>query len=275
MEGSQGSVRESYAVAADRLSAYAAEADAKRIATTGEEILSVARLLAGEPRLRRALSDSARPAEERAGLLGAILAGKVSDDTLGLLAGLVEGRWAGGPALLDATEQLGVEAVLAAADRAGRLGDVEDQLFRFSQIVSGDRQLSGALGDSTADIERRLTLLRQLLEGKADPATAVLAEVALRGFGGRSFDGGLHRLIELAAARRDRQVAYVTTAAALTDDEEQRLADKLSELYGRQISLKVDVDPAVIGGVRVRIGSEVFDGTIARRLDQTRKALAG
>jgi F-type H+-transporting ATPase subunit delta len=267
--------RESYATAADGLTEYAREADADRIAATGDELLAVADVLRREPRLRRALADTSRPADTRTGLLAAVLAGKVGDDTLGLLTALVQGRWSAPSELLDAVERLGVEALLAAADRAGELAEVEDELFRFNHLVAGNQPLAAALSDPAAPASRRGELTRELLEGKARTATVRLVELALVGFGGRRFDASLHRLVELAAARRDREVAYVTTASPLTDAEEARLADRLAQLYGRQISLKVDVDPSTIGGVRVRVGSDLYDGTISRRLGEARKALAG
>ncbi len=83
------------------------------------------------------------------------------------------------------------------------------------------------------------------------------------------------RLVELVAERRSREIAYVTTAVALSDAEEQRLAQRLGALYGRDISLKVDVDPSIVGGVRVRVGPDLYDGTVVRRLEEARKALAG
>ncbi|GIJ48845.1 ATP synthase subunit delta [Virgisporangium aliadipatigenens] len=267
--------REAYAAAAENLSAYAADTPPATIATTGDEILAAADLLRREPRLRRALADSSRAADDRAGLLGAVFAGKVGDDALGLLTALVRGRWSAPSELLDAAERLGVDALMVSADRAGKLGDVEDELFRFGQVASGNPALASALSDSTADVARRATLAEELLAGKADPVTVRLVALALRGFGGRGFDSSLGRLVELAAQRRDLEVAYVTTAVALTDDEEARLAAKLGALYGRQISLKVDVDPSVIGGVKVRVGADLYDGTIARRLGEARQALVG
>jgi F-type H+-transporting ATPase subunit delta len=267
--------RESYTVAIDNLTAYAAEADPARLAAVGDQLLAVADLLRREPRLRRALADASREADERIGLLGAVLAGKISDDALGLLTALVRGRWSVPSELLDSIERLGVEALLAGSERAGELGDVEDELFRFGQVVTGNSALSAALSDSTAGLDRRGQLASDLLERRAKPTTLRLVTLALQGFGGRGFIPSLSRLVELTAASRDRQVAYVTTAVALTDDEEERLAGRLSELYGRQISLKLDVDPAVIGGVRVHVGSDLYDGTVSRRLAETRKALAG
>jgi F-type H+-transporting ATPase subunit delta len=265
--------REAYASAAEALTAYAADTPSATIAATGDEILAAADLLRHEPRLRRALADSSRAADDRAGLLGAVFSDKIGDDALGLLAALVKGRWPAPSALLDAAERLGVDALMLSADRDGKLGDVEDELFRFGQVVSGDPALASALSDSTAEPARRVALVEDLLSGKANPVTLRLVTLALRGFGGRGFDNSLRRLVELAARRRDLEVAYVTTAVALTDDEESRLAAKLSALYGRQISLKVDVDPSVIGGVKVRVGADLYDGTVARRLDEARQAL--
>ncbi|MCW3841795.1 F0F1 ATP synthase subunit delta [Micromonospora yasonensis] len=270
----QAASRESYKVAAERLDAYARGAEPSAVASTADDILSVAALLRREPRLRRALSDPARSGEDRTGLLTGILSGKVGADALDLLVALVAGRWSAPSQLLDGAERLGVEALLASADKAGELGEVEDELFRFGQVVAGSAELSNALSDPMAPAERRATLADQLLSGKARPVTVRLVEAALAGFGGRSFIGALTRLVELAADRRDRQVAYVTVAAPLSDEEERRLGVRLSEMYGREVSVKQTVNPEVLGGVSVRVGSDLYDGTVLRRLNETRNALA-
>ncbi|MCI4062396.1 F0F1 ATP synthase subunit delta [Micromonospora sp. R77] len=270
----QAASRESYKVAAERLDAYVRGAEPSAVASTADDILSVAALLRREPRLRRALSDPARSGADRAGLLGGMLRGKIGADALDLVASLVSGRWSAPSELLEATERLGVEALLASADSAGELGEVEDELFRFGQVVSGSPALSQALSDPMAPAGQRATLVDQLLAGKARPITGSLVGAALAGFGGRSFSGALTRLVELAADRRDRQVAYVTVAAPLSDAEERRLGARLSEMYGREVSVKQTVDPEVLGGVSVRVGSDLYDGTVLRRLNETRNALA-
>jgi F-type H+-transporting ATPase subunit delta len=291
--------RESYGAAADRLAAFIdrgdagtderggiggrlADAvaavtrrgpDADKITAMGDELLAVAELLRRQPRLRRALSDSARLREDRVRLLRGLFGGKVGDETLDLLGVLVSGRWSTPGELLDAAERLGVEALLAGAERAGQLADVEDELFRFGQVVSGDYRLAAALGDSSAALERRQKLIDELLDDKVQPATLRLAKLALAGLGGRGFSPSLSRLVELAAQHRDRTVAYVTSAVPLTDADEERLASRLSEMYGQDISLKIDVDPQIIGGVRVKVGSDLYDGTVMRRLAEARAAL--
>jgi F-type H+-transporting ATPase subunit delta len=259
--------------ATDRLEAFAEGADAGRLIEVADEILLVADLLRREPRLRRALSDPARGREQRVELLTALLSGKVSDEAIDLVGVPVAER-ATPVELLNAVERLGVDTLLASAERENKLGDIEDELFRFGQVVDGDNALAAALGDPTADLGRRTELLRDLLADKVRPVSLRLAQLALSEFGGRGFSASLSRLVELAAAKRQRSVAYVTTAAPLTDEEVDRLAARLSEMYGRQVSAKIDVDPRIIGGVRVKVGSDLYDGTVARRLTEARTALA-
>ena len=269
----EAGMRESYGPAADRLAAYATGASAESLATLADQLLAIAALLGREPRLRRALTDPARGADDRAELAHNVLGGKVEDEALGLIGELVRPRWSSPGALRDAAERLGVDALLASAERAGELGEVEDELFRFAQVTDGAPQLAGALGDAGAPVGQRAALVGYLLDGKARGVTVALVRLALAGFGGRSFSASLARLVELTAEARDRTVAYVTSAIPLTEDEEARLGGALAQRYGRQVSVRVTVDPEILGGLSVQIGSDLYDGTVLRRLLEARTAL--
>ena len=269
----QSAPRESYAAVAQRLAEYAAGAEPRELMATAEEIFSVSRLLAREPRLRRALSDPARAGADRAEMLGGLLGGKVADRTRDLLTELVTGRWSSGAELRNAVERLVVDTLLTASERAGELAEVEDELFRFGQVVAGSPELAATIGDSSRPPAHRAELVGELLNGKALPVTIRLAELAVHGFGGRSVAAALPRLVELTAERRERQVAYVTVAVPISEDAERRLGATLSELYGREVSMKLTVDPEILGGMSVRVGSDLYDGTVLRRLTETRNAL--
>jgi F-type H+-transporting ATPase subunit delta len=80
-------------------------------------------------------------------------------------------------------------------------------------------------------------------------------------------------LAELAAGRRERSVARVTTPVALSPVQEQKLTDSLTRLYGRPISLQVELDPRLLGGLVVQVGGEVIDGSVASKLVAARRSL--
>ena len=161
------------------------------------------------------------------------------------------------------------------AERTGELDDVEDQLFRFARIVEATPDLSVILDDPTADPDLRSRLVDELLRGRANPLVVDLVDALARDTGGRSFSHGVRELVDQAAERSDKLVAIVKSAVALSAEQTSRLTASLGRIYGRQVSVHVEVDPAVIGGMRVQIGDEVIDGSVSAKLELLRRRLAG
>jgi F-type H+-transporting ATPase subunit delta len=240
----------------------------------GGELFSVARLLDGSGALRRALTDPARPRNAKVALVQQLLGSQISAQALEIVTAAVSGRWVSGRDLGDALDQLSVEAEVAYADNQGTLDEVEDELFRLDRVVSAERDLADKLSDRRIAVSHRQELLGGLLQGKADAVTVRLAERAVDGRG-RSFAASMRAYQVAAAARRNASIATVRVAAPLTEMERSRLAAALGRQYGREIQLNVIVDPEVVGGVRVNIGDEVIDGTIAARLDEAQRRIAG
>lgn len=267
--------RDALAEARTQLDEVAAKAGAAKLTTLAGDLLAVGRLLGREPTLRRSLSDPAAPEDVRRELLDAVVGRQVGKPAKDLLHDLVASRWSSPADLVDACELLAVQALLAAAEADDALADVEDQLFRFLRVCAGDRELRAALGDSTAAIDRRENLVSDLLKGDANAVTEALVRMAVTGLSGRAFESSLERLVELAAQRRDHAAAYVTVATVLSEEQESQLAASLGRIYGRKMSLLVVVDPSILGGMTVRVGDELYDGSVARRLAQVRAGLAG
>jgi F-type H+-transporting ATPase subunit delta len=268
----RGASRAALARAQEQL--LAAVADQSAAATIGDELFAVAALLDGQAGLRRALADPASPESARTGLVRGLLGGRISRATLDLTAVLVSQRWSSPGDLADAAEQLGVLATAAAAEGEGQLDDLEDQLFRFGRIVSGEPELRSALSNPELPADRKRGLLDALLAGKVAPTALRLITQAAVHPRGRSLDASLEEYARLAAAWRQRLIAVVRVAAELTDDQRQRLAAALSAAYGRGIHLNVVIDPGVMGGMSVQIGDEFIDGSVASRLAQLRRRLA-
>ncbi len=266
--------RDALAQARTQLDSMAANSGAARLTTLAENLLAVGRLLGREPILRRSLSDPAAPEDVRRELLDTVVGSQVGKAAKDLLHDLVASRWSSPADLVDTCELLAVQALLAAAEADDDLPDVEDQLFRFLRVCAGNTQLRAALGDSTASVQRRESLVADLLKGNANPITQALIKVAISGLGGRGFESSVERLVESAAQRRDHAAAYVTVATVLSAAQERELEASLAKIYGRKMSLLIVVDPSILGGLTVRVGDELYDGSIARRLAQVRAGLA-
>jgi F-type H+-transporting ATPase subunit delta len=239
----------------------------------GEELYAVTRLLVAERTLRRAFSDPATSAEQRSRLAGNVLSGKVTPATLESVGDLVAARWSGPADLVEATESLARTALLAAAEKQRALDDVEDQLFRFGRILEREPQLTALLSDEDVSADDRVRLLDSVLGTKVYPVTAALLRDLVRTPRARHLDVAAEELSELAAARRNRSVAYVRTAVALSEAQERQLAASLTRLYGRDIALQVELDESLLGGMVIRVGDEVIDGSVSGKLAAARRSI--
>jgi len=271
----RGISRASLADARERLAAVlagpaSADPGAEKL---GDELFAVTGLLDDQVRLRRILSDPSRDSSARQALATGLLRGKVSDPTLDVVTALVGSNWSQPADLADAAEQLAVLAVVAAADNDGLLDDVEDELFRFGRVVNAEPQLRITLSDPFIAADRKNELLRSLLGGKVSEPSMRLITQAADHPRGRSLDVSLEEYARLAAERRERLVAEVHVAIALTDEQRGRLRAALTATYGRDVHLNVVLDPRVVGGMSVQISDEIIDGTVAGRLAELRRRM--
>jgi F-type H+-transporting ATPase subunit delta len=241
----------------------------------GDALFAVAALLDEQPSLRAALTDPARSGDDKAALVGSLMTGKVPDQVVDLVSGMVRSRWSTPRDLAEATARLGVEAVLVSAQRHDRLDQLQDELFRFARTVLAHPDLRLALTDRGLPVERKSDLLTELLKEKTTVEAARLIVHVVTEPRGRSLEANLEALADAAAARRQRQVATVTAAVPLTEQQRDRLATALSAQLGHDLQLNVVLDPDVVGGLRVSLGDEVIDGTLASRLDDAQRRIAG
>ncbi|HEV7192966.1 MAG TPA: F0F1 ATP synthase subunit delta [Jatrophihabitantaceae bacterium] len=239
------------------------------------ELYEITDVLNNQPQLRRKLADPTTRAERRADLIGGLLEGKVSASALTITREAVALRWSSGWDLLDALEITADDVLLGAAEHAGAIDEVEDELFRFGRVLDSDSRLATLLDDFAAAADRRVALVDQLVAGKVHPLTQQLLDHAVVSQRKRSVTHAIDDLLQLSAARRRRSMARVTSAVLLSAAQERRLADKLSDLYGRPITIRTAIDPSVLGGLVIQVGDEVIDGSVAARLAEVKAALAG
>ena len=239
-----------------------------------DELYAVADLLVSSPRLRRSLGDPASDADGRAALLAGLLKGKVGPGTIAISKAAVSQRWSSPWDLTDALETAGDDALFAAAERDDLLEEVVDELFRFERILDASSDLTTLLDEAPIDPNRRVGLLDDVLGNKVRAVTKGLLDHAVRSQRKRSITLAIDDLLEEAARRQHQSMARVIAAVDLTREQSRRLAKALSDRYGRPISVRTAVVPAVRGGLVIRVGDEVIDASVASRLISARVEFA-
>jgi F-type H+-transporting ATPase subunit delta len=240
-----------------------------------EELFAAADVIGGDLQLRAALSDAGQPSGARVGTVQALFGPRLSALAVETLGDVVGHRWPDPTTMAEAIEALAAQAAFLVAEREGTLDAVEDELFAFSRAVAGSADLQMALTDPSVGPTAKQALVESLLEGRAARQTVQVVGHALANLRGRRADSVLEDLMGLAGEQRGRAVAEVRVARPLDPDQAARLGAALSRLHGREIRMNVAVDPTVVGGVSVRLGSEVIDGTLVTRIEQARRTLVG
>jgi F-type H+-transporting ATPase subunit delta len=249
-------------------------ADAAVLRTIGDELGSVAVLLAANPVLRKHLAESTDQPEHKAALVDSILSGKVSDTTLDIVKSAVDARWSATGDFLIALERLARLALLTVADRGGKIGEVEDELFRLGRLLLAEPELSRLLSDANAPVDGRLGLLDTVLGGKVTDETDALVRQAVRlQRGHQPIDVTVSGIAELAAARRGESVAHVIAPALPSDAQIDRLSAVLGRIYGREMSVQIEIDEELLGGFKVIVADEVIEGDVASRLAKASETL--
>lgn len=163
-----------------------------------------------------------------------------------------------------------VTAMFEVATANQALAAVEDEMFRLARAYETSDALRSTLTDGTLPIERRQRVIEELLGGKANNVTVQLAAMLIGTGHASMLPQVADALVKRASSTKQLEVAEVRSAVALTDDQKNRLRDALSKATGKQLNLKVVVDPNVIGGLVATVGDEVIDDTVRTRLDQVK-----
>lgn len=166
------------------------------------------------------------------------------------------------------------EALFRVVQAEGELDQVEDELFRFGKLLEQNHELKQALSDQGIDKEQREKVLEELLADKVSPHTLGLLSFIVTQGRARQLPQILEHVSQLAADARQMVVAEVRSAIPLDEKQEAELAASLSKATNKKVTVKVIVDPAILGGVIAKVGDTVIDGSIKRRLDQLKEQVS-
>lgn len=267
-----GSSRESLTALQNTVSAKRGESGFEQ---AGSELLNVTKLLASDKSLRVAVADAGQPVEARENLVRDIFGSRISGLALDFVIAAARSRWSSADDLVEGVESLAAYIVFAAAETNNELDRIENEIFAFGNAVGANAELQMALTNPAFSAELKAGVVRDVLGGRTAKGSALLLEHSGSNLRGRRVDVALKNLSDIAAKLRNRLVAEVHVAISLTDEQKTRLSNVLARIAGQQVSLNVVIDSSVVGGVSVRLGDDVIDGSVSTKLEQARRTLVG
>ena len=268
-----GSSRASVLTLRKSLADLVSKQSATDAAQFSADLFTVLTVLSTSVGLRRALTDNSRDAASKADLISNLFGKNVTEAAKTLFSQAASLRWSNPAEIADAIENLAVESASAAADKSGELEKMENQLFDFARALIANPEFRQALNTSSDTDANKVTLLESVVNGKYSSHTINLLKrvVVLRR--GRSIDATLATYSNYVSNSRNRLVAHVKTAIALTESQTSSLIAALTKQMGKEVHVNIEIDPKVLGGISIRYADDVIDGTVVNRLAEASRAL--
>jgi F-type H+-transporting ATPase subunit delta len=239
-----------------------------------EEIFAIGSAMSDSKQLRNILSDPSAESAGKNAALNAVFGKAVAPATIELIGKIVGLRWSRGSDLVAALEQLAVHSVAAIAANSNKLESLETELFEFRKVVDSDQELQIALASRQASNDQKQAMVDVLLGSKFGDEAKLLIRFAVVGSTKRRLAVVLEQFGKLLAAYAERLVATITVASPLSGEQQAALEKSLAKDYGHALRLNIEVDPAILGGVKIQVAGEIIDGSVANRLKQARMMLA-
>ena len=164
------------------------------------------------------------------------------------------------------------QAILAVASAESNAAQIEDEIYRFSQVLQSSEELKSTLSDASIPSTRRQQIVEDILDGQVTQTTVALVSMIVAAGMGGDIKAIADKVVGLGAESRDKAVAEVYSVVDLSSDQQQRLAAALKSATGKDVEMKIIIDESVMGGLLVQIEDEVIDGTVRTRLKQLREA---
>lgn len=168
------------------------------------------------------------------------------------------------------------KALIDLAARDDRVADIGEQLRQYGELLQRNAELQSVLWHPSIAVDVKTNILMHIFD-RSQPAPLLrnFLVLLLQKDRLRQLDLICEHYEQMAYARLGRVVAQVTTAVALGHDQQQAVVQKLEEVTQQDVLLETRVDPAILGGLVVRINHVVLDGSLRGQLARLRQTLIG
>ena len=167
------------------------------------------------------------------------------------------------------------EAFLQVADSRKEVDEVVDQAKAVLALWAQSLELRQAMASPVLEVDAKKAALEKLFADQVTPSFLNLLKLLADSQRIGVLDAVLERMLELYRDQRNIALATVTSAAALSEEQQAELSKKVQAVAGTdQLEISLKVDPALIGGFVVKVGSKVIDASLAGQVRRLGLALA-
>lgn len=160
------------------------------------------------------------------------------------------------------------------ASAADAVDEADEGVRAAAEAIRGHIDLRTALADSGVPAEKKREVLREIFGEAVTPEVLSIVTLAVDR-GHTDMLGDVARVFrEIAESERGIVVAEVTTAVPLDETLRSSITDKLAAALGRPVSLRERVDAGIVGGIIIKVGGRVLDGSLSSQLDAVRAGLS-
>lgn len=165
-------------------------------------------------------------------------------------------------------------ALYEEAEAAGRSEAVDAGMEAVRATLDGSRELRQLFASPTVPPDRKRAVLDRLFGGRVDPLIVRLMHLLVAKGREAAFPDVVRAYERYRDERHGRAEAHVRTALPLSEADTEALRSALEQATGRRVRLRVDVEPELLGGLVVRVGDTVYDGSVRHQLDELRRRFA-
>ena len=167
------------------------------------------------------------------------------------------------------------QALLELAQAETVVARIEEEMFRLRELLKKNPALLEFLKDPNVTREGKRQALSELFQGRVHPLVLNTLLTVSDTDRTNRLQHIIEEFITLAAASRQRASGEIITAIKLDDAMLTKLSAELSRVTGKSVQLFQKVDPAILGGAIIKVGEQIIDGSLRRKLDQIRERIAG
>ncbi len=165
------------------------------------------------------------------------------------------------------------QALYQEADATGAVETVDESVVSLKESLDASRELDQFFRSPILSREKKESVIGTLFDGKVDPVVVRLMRLLVQKGREDILPAVVRQYAELRDERLGQVEASVRTAMPMEYDETETLRQALEARTGKTVRLRIEVEPALIGGVVVRIGDQVYDGSVRHQLTTLREQL--